>query len=95
MRASIRNDIRLPDGRVIVQTRRLELVHADSIRSSQSFILQWDNVSRTLGLSLRARYLFDPGRELIFAYDQSSPAASFDSPADNVVTIKFVWNWQH
>lgn len=65
-----RNDITLPTGQFTVRNQSARLDYAASPRSSQSLVLQYDNVSRQWGTSLRGKWTLAPGREVLLALDR-------------------------
>ena len=68
-----RKAIRLPTGRFTVKLATLRLDHTPSTRLASSVLLQWDNLSRALGVSARLRWRppkWTPGSEVVLALDQ-------------------------
>lgn len=96
------NDIRLPDradqgitgGHFTVRNLSLRLDHASSTLSSQSLVLQHDNVSNQWGLSLRARWTLAPGRDLLLALDRVHPRPAEAASLHTAAAVKLVWNWE-
>jgi hypothetical protein len=89
-----RSAIRLPAGSFTVRTATLELDRTPHTRLLQSLLLQWDNVSEALGVSARLRWLWAPGRELIFALDRigyTNHRRDLE-PQQTQATLKWVWN---
>lgn len=89
-----RNAIDLPSGRFTVRTATLRLDHTPHTRLSQNLLLQWDNVSRELGVSARMKWLWGPGRELIVALDrlQYTRDRRDLAPGRTQAIVKLVWN---
>ncbi len=92
-----RNAIRLPTGRFTVRLATLRLDHTPSTRLAQSLLLQWDNVSQTLGVSARLRWRpphWAPGRELVFALDRLGYTGEQRTlqDAQTRAMLKLVWN---
>ncbi|MDZ7855850.1 carbohydrate binding family 9 domain-containing protein [Sphaerotilus sp.] len=96
------NDIHLParadqgiaGGHFTVRNLSLRLDHASSTLSSQSLLLQHDNVSDQWGLSLRARWTLAPGRDLLLALDRVHPRPTDAASLHTVAAVKLVWNWE-
>lgn len=88
-----RNDIALPAGRYIVRTATFRFDLTPNLRLAQSLLLQWDNVSEELGISVRLRWRWATGRELYFALDRLSDTGDRpDAPAArSVAMLKLVW----
>lgn len=93
-----RNAIRLPSGEFTVRTASLRLDHTPSTRLAQSLLLQWDNVSQSLGASARLRWLhwLGAGTELIFAVDRLGYTGELRGvqPQQTQALLKLVWNFE-
>ena len=89
-----RNAIRLPSGSFTVRTASLRLDHTPSTRLAQSLLLQWDNVSKELGVSARLRWLWRPDREVIFSLDRLGYTGEQRDllPNQTRAMLKLVWN---
>ena len=91
-----RNDIELASGRFIVHTRLARVEYTPSNRLSSTALVQWDNVSRELGAMARLRWMWAPGRELLFGLDHSHIDADTGLPLERrrtAATLKWVWNF--
>ncbi|MFT4100365.1 MAG: hypothetical protein QM674_04855 [Burkholderiaceae bacterium] len=91
-----RNDITLPSGHFTVKLATLRLDHASSTRQAQNLLLQWDNVSRSLGISIRWRWQWAPGREALFALDRLGHTGERRTlePHKTRAMLKLVWNFE-
>lgn len=96
-RASVgRNAISLPTGAFTVKLATLRVDHTPSTRLSESLLLQWDNVSQSLGVSARLRWLWAPGRELIFSLDRlgyTGERRTLEQQQTRAV-LKLVWSFE-
>lgn len=90
-----RNRIELDSGRFVVRTRLLRIDHTPSNRLAGSTLLQWDNVSRELGVMLRLRWAWAPGREWLVALDhlRIDPETGLPRERRTGATLKWVWNF--
>ncbi|MFT4102398.1 MAG: DUF5916 domain-containing protein [Burkholderiaceae bacterium] len=91
-----RNVIALPSGRFTVKLATLRLDYTPSTRMAQSVLLQWDNVSHSLGVSARMRWWWAPGRELVLALDRLGYTGALrgTSPQQTRAMLKMVWNFE-
>lgn len=89
-----RNAISLPGGRFTVRLATLRLDYTPSTRLGHSLLLQWDNVSQSLGASARLRWAWAPGRELLLALDRLGYTGERQSlqQAQTRAMLKLVWN---
>ncbi len=89
-----RNDITLPSGHFTVKLATLRLDHTPSTRLAQSLLLQWDNVSQSLGVSARLRWMWAPGDEVILALDRLGYTGDQRGvqPLQTRAMLKVVWN---
>jgi hypothetical protein len=89
-----RNAITLPAGSFTVRMATLRLDYTPTTRLAHGLLLQWDNVSAELGLSVRLRWLWAYGRELILALDRLGYTGerSGEPPQRTRALLKLVWN---
>lgn len=89
-----RNDITLPSGHFTVKLATLRLDHTPSTRLAQSLLLQWDNVSQSLGVSARLRWMWAPGDEVVLALDRLGYTGDQRGaqPLQTRAMLKVVWN---
>ncbi len=89
-----RHAIRLPSGYDTARLARLRLDHTPSTRYAQSLLLQWDNLSEELGISLRSRWTWSPGREMFFALERirDMDERRESLPDESLATLKLVWH---
>ncbi len=89
-----RNAIALPTGAFTVKLATLRLDHTPNTRLSQSLLLQWDNVSHSLGVSARMRWQWAPGREMVLSLDRLNYTGIRRDlePQQTRAMLKFVWN---
>ncbi|MFT3778406.1 MAG: hypothetical protein QM772_09095 [Ottowia sp.] len=89
-----RHAIHLPTGRFTVKLATLRLDHTPSTRLAGSLLLQWDNVSRALGVSARLRWQWARGREAVFSLDRLgyTGAQRRLEPQQTRAMLKLVWN---
>ena len=89
-----RHAIRLPTGRNSARLARWRLDHTPSTRYAHSLLLQWDNLSDELGISLRARWTWAQGRELFFALERirDMEERRESMPDQSLATLKLVWH---
>lgn len=91
-----RNAIRLPPGQFTVKLATLRLDHTPTTRLAQSLLLQWDNVSQSLGMSARLRWQWAPGREAIFSVDRlgyTGERRTLEQQQTRAL-LKLVWNFE-
>jgi len=93
-----RHQISLPDenqGKLTGTARlaNLRLDYTPSTRFSQSLLLQWDNLSDELGISMRARWMWSPTKEFFFALERLRDLNARYRPDPSRASLKFVWNW--
>ncbi|MFT3803145.1 MAG: hypothetical protein QM766_18265 [Burkholderiaceae bacterium] len=90
-----RNAIALPSGRFTVKLATLRLDYTPNTRLAQSVLLQWDNVSNSLGISARMRWRWALGSELMFALDRIGYTGTLrgTSPQQTRAMLKMVWNF--
>lgn len=91
-----RSAIDLSSGNFTVHTATLEVDYTPSTRLLQSLLLQWDNVSESLGVSARLRWFWSPGSELILALDRVGYTGDqrHVEPQQTRATLKWVWNFE-
>jgi hypothetical protein len=91
-----RNAITLPSGSFTVRMATLRLDHTPSTKLAQSLLLQWDNVSNELGLSIRLRWLWSFGRELILSLDRLGYTGELrdELTGQTRALLKLVWNFE-
>ncbi|WP_414986152.1 DUF5916 domain-containing protein [Acidovorax sp.] len=92
-----RNAIALPTGRFTVKLATLRLDHTPSTRLASSLLLQWDNVTRAMGVSARLRWRppgWAPGSDLVLALDRLgyTGAQRTLEPVQTKAMVKMVWN---
>ena len=89
-----RNEIALPTGHFTVKLATLRFDHTPSTRLAQSLLLQWDNVSHSLGVSARLRWQWATGRELVFSVDRLGYTGLRRDlePQQTRAMLKLVWN---
>lgn len=89
-----RHAIRLPLGRDTARLAGLRLDHTPSTRYAQSLLLQWDSLSEELGVSLRVRWTWSPGREAFFALERirDMDERRESIPDQSLATLKLVWS---
>jgi hypothetical protein len=91
------NDIRLPEGDFTSHLVRGRLVLQFTPDISWSTFAQYDNVSATLGINTRFRWIIEPGNELFVVVNQSFEKKDGDEvegklePSGTEIAMKLVW----
>jgi hypothetical protein len=92
------NDVTLPQGDFVVRLARLTLETAFSSMWSWVNLIQYDNISETIGINMRWHWIPEAGRELYFVInhnvadldrDNSFVSASADATAKINYTFRF------
>ena len=89
-----RKAISLPSGDFTVKLATLRLDHTPTTRLAQSLLLQWDNVSQSLGVSARLRWMWSPGDEVVLTLDRLGYTGDQRGlqPLQTRAMLKVVWN---
>jgi hypothetical protein len=89
------NDVDLPGGDFQVQIAQARVNILPSPDLSWTNFIQWDNVSDSLGINSRLRWIIEPGSDLYFVVNQGfdTRGSRFDSNFTEVTT-KVVWTFR-
>jgi len=97
------NDIELPFGNFDTTLASLQFNFDFSPSLSWSLLGQWDDVSDSLGINSRVRWIIEPGNELFFVINQTlataDPSEDHDSnfrvrAISTDVTVKLSWTFR-
>jgi len=88
----IQNDVELPQGDFTTRIARGRVDIAFSPAVSWSNLIQWDNISETLGVNSRLRWIVQPGNDVFIVLNQGfvTEDQSFSSSATDI-TVKVGW----
>ncbi len=89
------NDINLPAGEFQVQVAQARANFLFTPDIAWTNFIQWDNVSDSLGINSRLRWIIDPGNEIFFVVNQAFD--TFDDRFDGTsteVTTKIGWTFR-
>ncbi|NRA95761.1 MAG: carbohydrate binding family 9 domain-containing protein, partial [Planctomycetes bacterium] len=98
------NDIELPEGHFDTSLVALSLIFDFSPTLSWSVLAQWDDISDSIGINSRVRWIIEPGNELFFVVNhRMATAEDLDAPQDRnfrlrhietEVTVKLAWTFR-
>lgn len=98
------NDIELPEGRFDTTLLSLRVNIDFTPDLSWSILAQWDDVSDSIGINSRVRWIIEPGNELFFVINHSmATARDLDADQDSnfrlrniqtEVTVKVAWTFR-
>ncbi len=90
------SDVDLPQGDFEVQIARARVNFMFTPNLSWTNFIQWDNISDTLGINSRVRWIVEPGSEVFFVVNQGfdTHGGRFDSVATEVTT-KVGWTFRY
>ena len=89
------NDISLPAGEFQVQVSQARVNFLFTPDIAWTNFIQWDNVSDSLGINSRLRWIIEPGNEIFFVVNQAFD--TFDDRFDGTsteVTTKIGWTFR-
>ena len=89
------NDINLPAGEFQVQVAQARVNFLFTPDIAWTNFIQWDNVSDSLGINSRLRWIIEPGNEIFFVVNQTFD--TFDDRFDGTsteVTTKIGWTFR-
>ncbi len=88
-------DIRLPQGDFTVRIGEAKAVFTYNPDLQFSLFTQYDNISESLGVNFRAKWIVQPGNEVFFIVNQGYDT-SFDNfrPTQNDTSMKAAWTFR-
>jgi len=88
-----RNDVDLPTGDFIVNTVRVQADILFNPDLSWSNLIQWDDVSNSLGINSRVRWIIEPGNDLFFVVTQAFDTDGTFATTSTQIVSKVVWTF--
>ena len=88
-------DIRLPQGNFPVRTGSVRVVYTFTPDLQVSLFGQYDNISDSLGVNFRVKWIVQPGNEVFFIVNQGyDTTADSIRPVQNDTSLKGAWTFR-
>jgi hypothetical protein len=88
-------DIRLPAGEFQVRTGSLRASFTFNPDLQLSLLVQYDNLSKSLGVNFRLKWTVQPGNDLYFVVNQGyDTSADHFRPTTGDISAKGAWTWR-
>ena len=89
-------DIRLPQGNFQVRTGTARAVYTFSPDLQVRLLAQYDNISDSLGVNFRVKWIVQPGNEVFFVVDQGYDTAGDRlRPMQTSTSLKAAWTFRY
>jgi hypothetical protein len=90
------SDIRLPQGNFRVRTGTARAVYTFSPDLQVRLLAQYDNMSNSLGVNFRVKWIVQPGNEIFFVVDQGYDTAGERlRPTHTDTSLKAAWTFRY